>query len=148
MKWFKESEFQGFYDKIDKEFLEKIDALREVTGFTMIVSPANGAVGRSDSVSSWHNYRLHGAIYATDFFVSNKGKNLTKREILLFKTLAIAVGLKGIGLYPYWRGPVGTGFHLDNRTKLTNKVGRSHDSWGRLKDNSYVTFDEALKHIK
>lgn len=149
MKWFTEAEFQRQFDLIDPEFLLKIDKLRGLSGFKMIVSPASGAVGRNDLVSSWHNYRIHGRIYATDFYVSYKGKKLTKEQVLEFKQLAIEVGLKGIGLYPYWTGRVGTGFHLDNRQTLTNKIGRSYDSWGRLvKKNDYVSFEEALKHIK
>lgn len=150
MKHFKPQEFREFYNLMNAETLMKFDELRELSGFKMIVSPADGAIGR-ETGAGWHNFKKHGEIYACDFFVSCDNKPLSQMQALHFRDCAVSAGLRGIGLYPHWTGPVGTGFHIDNRSYLTNRFGRKYDQWGALyqkidgkRKQVYTSFEKAL----
>ena len=149
LKHFKSAEFRNYWHLMNRGFLVMCDNIREQSGFKMIVSPNPESLGRT-SGGGWHNYIVHKEVFAADFFVSFDGKPLNQTQALYFRQCALDCGIKGIGLYPHWVGPVGTGFHLDGRTVLTNKVGRDYDAWGRITKNGKivdVSFKQALEYL-
>ena len=94
MKHFTKAEFQGWFDVMDKELLEKLDELREKLGSPISISPAEGAVGRrlGPDRRSYHNLDYHGVVKAVDVMPATDNIQRAFR-------LAKAVGFCGIGIY-------------------------------------------------
>lgn len=111
-KYFKETEFQGWYDLLDKNLLPMLDAFREKWGKPVRISPAPGAVGRraSKTEKSLHNVNLWGKVRAVDILPTGMK---TKEDFKKAFDIAKEVGFTGIGVYPDWVPQ--PGLHVDNR---------------------------------
>jgi len=125
MKYFKASEFHGWYDRMNKGLLTGLDALRELWGKPIYTSNDLAAAGRSKGKAdtSQHNFDRYGQVNAID--VKPSGIE-TAEDARRFFDLAVACGFTGIGFYPDWNQP---GFHLDVRCS-ENEMHIA--SWGRL----------------
>jgi hypothetical protein len=114
--YFSDAELFGHKKDFDPDLLDRINVLREEWGKPIVVSPLKGAVIRWDNSGSYHNINKWGKVRAIDFFPqSRKGPGGIKSvdEAIEFILLARAVGLTGIGVYPYFTPSYG--FHVDNR---------------------------------
>lgn len=131
LEYFKEEEFAPWQDDMDLELLKVLDRFRGYIGVPVIISPANGALGRRLPLSrkSFHNVNLHGRVMAADIFVD--------ADYPVILECAIRAGARGIGFYPDWNPS--NGVHLD--------VGNRDGRWsaftvdGRQK---YYSIDYAL----
>lgn len=110
MKYFKKSDFRGWYDKMDPELLEVMERFAESVGKKMFISPANGAIGRrlSPPNKSFHNVSHWGMVKAIDIMIEGLETGDDYRRVF---EAAKEAGALGIGVYPDWR-PV-SGVHLD-----------------------------------
>lgn len=118
-KYFKPEEFRGWYDKMNKELILKLNYLRHLWGKPIVISPVNGAIGRHAGNSrSRHNIDYYGEVKAIDIFP--QGIEYDKKKALDFYLLAKKVGFGGIGVYPHWKPSIG--FHLDIRDNFVDWV--------------------------
>lgn len=128
MKYFTENEFRGWYDKIDPDLLKMIDDFREKWGASVTVSPAPGAIGRTNG-NGFHNYIKHGSIKAIDLFPKGMdGPDDYRRAV----ECATEAGALGIGVYPDWRPTPGV--HLDIGVRPGRAVGNPA-TWSAFKIN-------------
>ena len=135
MRYFKEEEFNGWYDQLHPELKTKLDEFRRLINRPVLISKAEGAVGRKDDSNSRHNVNKWGSVMAVDIFPKNIK---TVEDCNFIYDKAVEAGFKGIGLYPYWRQ--GIGFHLDIRNQ--DRVSR----WALIK-GGYVSYLSGLKEI-
>lgn len=117
MKYFKESEFGAFWDLMDPELLPVMDTFRECWGAPVIISPAKGAIGRTDG-TSFHNYKRHGMVKAVDLMP--RGMNTAEDRKRAFDC-AVQAGATGIGIYPDWKP--NQGIHIDVGVRSGRGVG-------------------------
>lgn len=109
--YFQPNEFQGWYDRLDKLLLPKLNAFRREWGAPVRISPASGAVGRNiGSSSSQHNFDRWGEVRAVDIMPT--GENTVENRRRAFE-IAKRVGFTGIGVYPKWSPQ--WGLHVDVR---------------------------------
>ncbi|GAA6154483.1 hypothetical protein [Pseudoteredinibacter isoporae] len=101
LKYFKPSEFGVWYPLMSNDLLLKLDKFREAWGGPVIVSSADGAVGRRDDHSrSQHNVNVWGEVRAVDIFPKVGGRYIeTSEELERAFDIAKAVGFSGIGVY-------------------------------------------------
>ena len=102
LRYFNESEFGGWFDKMSPELLKKLDEFRHQWGFPVQVSPHHDAVGREHPTStSQHNIMKWGEVRAIDIFPKNStGAYInTVAERKRAYDIARSVGFTGIGLY-------------------------------------------------
>ena len=135
MQYFKEEEFNGWYDQLHPELKIALDKLRELIKRPIFISQAEGAVGRKDDSNSYHNINKHGYVMAVDIFPTYVK---TKDDCTFIYDKAVEAGFKGIGLYPFWRQ--GIGFHVDIRKR--DRVSR----WSLIK-GGYVSWLSGLNEI-
>lgn len=109
MKYFKPSEFQGFFPRLHPDLVLYLDLFREAWGAPVSVSPAVGAVGRTTG-SGYHNYVLHGCVMAVDVMPDFSDGRTLKEAYYCAKGLE---KFSGIGAYPDWKPR--PGLHLDVR---------------------------------
>lgn len=126
-RYFKPDEFQGFYDQLDPVLLDTLDRFRHLHGDQVVISPAEGAVGRYDDSDSQHNINRWGEVRAVDVFPLRNGRGLNQAEMQEAYLVARDAGFTGIGVYldtkPY---PM---MHLDVRHD--RQVG-SPATWSRI----------------
>lgn len=106
----------------------------------MRISPANGAIGRTDG-DSFHNYAKHGKVKAIDLMPVGMR---TKADFARAVKCATDAGATGIGIYPDW-APV-PGIHLDVGSRKGRSVGKPA-TWGGVKRKGvqvYVGLKEVL----
>jgi len=125
--WFTPKEFGIWYPYMDKNLLEKLEALRAGWKNPILISPAIGALGRVASIDNATERSMHmvwqGKVRAADIFPTimdttyNKMRPLTKAEQIKFYNLAKSIGFTGIGVYPdwYYNKITWCGFHVDVR---------------------------------
>lgn len=127
LKHFGAAEFGPYWPLMNRDQLLRLDRFRELLGYPVMISPAPGAIGRptigsdgqaeeGDAEKSWHNYLLHGEIYATDVMPLPPG-GATATERRRWVAAARQAGFTGIGVYPDWKPR--PGLHLDSRTDRT-----------------------------
>lgn len=147
LKHFSTSEFKGQASYLSIELLLKLDTIRDVSGYNIMISPAPGGIIRHQgkAATSQHNIDKWGEGRAIDImpYVKKFGKKraLTLVEAQDFVTLAKKLGFRGIGVYPTWK-PF-PGFHLDVR--LVSEFGIIH-TWSRIPVNErpiYLGIDVA-----
>jgi hypothetical protein len=102
LKHFAPSEFGIWYPLMSNDLLIKLDKFRELMGSPVIVTSANGGIGRHDSETgtSQHNVDAWGEVRAVDVFPTINGEYITtasQRSIVL--KYAKLAGFTGIGLY-------------------------------------------------
>lgn len=108
-RFFAPHEFGAWADMMHPALLFALDVLRDALNAPVVISPANGALGRRMGMStSLHNVQFHGQVYAADVLLpSSCGVDHGfdgARALRLFS---------GIGVYPFWRPRAG--LHLDVR---------------------------------
>ncbi len=102
---------------MDPDLLVVMDEFRKLWGAPVIISPARGAIGRTDG-TSFHNYARHGKVKAIDLMPRGM---LTATDRVRAFASAKAAGATGIGLYPDWRPS--QGIHIDVGVRTGKGVG-------------------------
>ena len=108
-RWFARDEFGAWADMMHPALLFALDVLRDELNAPVVISPANGSLGRRmGKATSLHNVELHGMVYAADVLLPvscgiDWGFDAA-RSLRLFS---------GIGVYPFWKPRAG--LHLDVR---------------------------------
>lgn len=122
LKYFSRYEFGKWADKMNPVLLKKIDMLRDSWGAPIMISPADGALGRiinpgEIGYDSQHNYIKYGQVNAGDFMfvkkINGEPVPLNVHERKRVYSLAREIGFHGIGIYPDSK-PY-TMFHFDMR---------------------------------
>ena len=108
-RWFSAREFGTWVNRIHPALLFALDALRDMLGSCLVISPAAGSLGRRLGGSkSLHNVDVFGMVYAADVLLPlawGVGEGFeAARDLRLFS---------GIGVYPFWKPR--PGLHLDVR---------------------------------
>ena len=108
-RWFSAREFGTWVNSIHPALLFALDALRDMLGSCLVISPAAGSLGRRLGGSkSLHNVDVFGMVYAADVLLPlawGVGEGFeAARDLRLFS---------GIGVYPFWKPR--PGLHLDVR---------------------------------
>jgi hypothetical protein len=117
------------------ELLVRSDVFRELLGYPVIASPAEGAIGRHAREStSGHNIDRYLEVQATDFM-----PEIIEPEKWIWA--AKKAGFRGIGIYPHWKPK--PGIHLDVKEGPFRTWGAIRPD--RSKPQVYVSLDEALK---
>lgn len=143
MKYFQESEFQGWFDKMDPFLLFGIDYFREYWGAPVSVSPVDGAVGRHLGTHnrSGHNIDVWGKVMAIDLFPQGMK---TGQDFKRAFDCAVKAGLLGFGVYPDWKPSPGV--HLDMVPRAGRGVGNP-GRWSAFKidgKQTYFPIDKAF----
>jgi len=139
MRYFISQEFRGWYWRMDSRLLALLDDFRDRLGEPVIVSPAQGALGRHLGMhsKSWHNVDVRGAVRAIDIMIPG----ITEMSYSVAQDLigiAQRVGFGGIGVYPDWH-PL-PGMHLDVRPQRNGIA----TTWARRRDGAYMSVEEAF----
>ena len=139
-RFFKEAEFRGHYLRMDPKLLQVMERFRVLWGAPVVISPAPGAIGRTDG-DSFHNYAKHKLVKAIDIMPTGMR---TKADFARALECAKQAGATGIGIYPDW-SPV-PGVHLDVGVRKGRKVGNPA-TWAGVKQDGvqiYVDIKEVL----
>ena len=130
-RWFARNEFGEWADMMHPGLLFALDVLRDALNAPVVISPANGALGRRmGKATSLHNVDLHGMVYAADVllplsFGVDRGFDAA-RELRLFS---------GIGVYPLWKPRAGLHLdvrHLSPRNPSKGAMPRTPATWGAV----------------
>lgn len=142
LKYFSPIEFGAWYPFMSNDLLQKLDAFRAAWGYPVVISSADGAIGRKESAeeTSQHNFTRWGEVRAIDIFPQvGGGKYITtaaqRRRAL---DVARSVGFTGIGLY--------TDTARGNMLHVDVRVDRSPGSpalWSRV-NGSYGSISDVL----
>lgn len=141
MKYFKQAEFREFWTLMDPRLLIVMDEFRELWDGLVIISPATGAIGRSDGEKSFHNYKIHGTVKAVDLMpkgMTNKGHFAHAVDC------ATRAGALGVGIYPDWMPQ--PGIHIDIGVRTGHSRGKPA-TWAGVKRNGkqvYIGLSEVL----
>jgi len=145
LRYFIEEEFRGWYEQINPILLKLLDIYRMHLHKRIIISPAEGAIGRNDNSESQHNINKWGKVNAIDIMpVNENGVGLSIPQLKQAFILARSLGFTGIGVYPDWK-PY-PGLHLDVRE---DKVIGKPAAWAGINKNNkqiYVTINEIFKN--
>lgn len=108
LRYFVASEFGDWWPLMSTELLQKLDEFRHRLGVPVMISPADGALGRylGPTSLSQHNVDMWGEVRAADVMFSGV-------DLETAYQVAKDVGFTGIGAYPDWN-PY-PGLHLDVR---------------------------------
>lgn len=141
--YFKPAEFGEWWPLMNHDLLVKLDAFRGAWGYPVMVSPAEGGLGRRDGPegASMHNVERWGEVRAVDVFL----KVPIRTDCFAFirraddrrraHELARQVGFKGIGLYT--DTSPGNMLHVDNRD------GDHIATWSRI-DGKYQSIQKVI----
>ncbi|WNZ54164.1 hypothetical protein QT397_14810 [Microbulbifer sp. MKSA007] len=138
---FSEGEFGVWYPLMSADLLLKLDRYREAWGGRVVISKADGGIGRKDETHSQHNVLRWGEVRAVDVFpqiqdVHGNWQYLsTTEELERAYQVARDTGFTGIGLYTDTEP--GYMVHLDNRP------GDDIATWSRIA-GEYRGISEAL----
>ncbi|WP_445354179.1 hypothetical protein ACJJI5_12380 [Microbulbifer sp. EKSA008] len=134
LKYFKPSEFGVWYPFMSAELLLRIDSFREKWGAPVVISDADGALGRHDGEdgTSQHNIDKWGEVRAVDFFpMTASGRYInTPKQLARAYQVAVAVGFTGVGVYTDTQ----PGFMLHGDVR---PIDNGHASWSRINGNYY-----------
>lgn len=144
LKHFSPAEFGPWYPLLNAELLTRLDALRELWGHPIKVSPVAGAIGRHGGAGdeSQHNVDKWGEVRAIDL-LPMEANRLGKLEYLttldqrrrLFAA-ARAAGFTGIGIYTDTMP--GNLLHVDVRPSAGHIA-----TWSRV-HGAYLGIDQVL----
>lgn len=147
LKHFAPSEFGIWWPLMSADLLQRLDALRERRGTPIIISKANGALGRDDAPDdgSQHNVLKWGEVRAVDFFATVPADNERGWDYIrsaydraqLYNDMK-AVGFTGIGLYT--DTVPGNMAHGDVRT---DRTADNPAKWARV-GGKYTGINEAI----
>lgn len=143
MRYFKPAEFGRWWPDMSPELLEKLDEFRHQWGGPVVISPAEGGIGRNlgHNSRSQHNIDLWGEVRAVDVFpqVPDGAGGYRYMDSRADRErayrVARAAGFTGIGLYTDTRP--GNMVHLDVRPKT------SVATWSRV-DGNYLDLGAVL----
>lgn len=142
LQYFKQEEFKGWWDQMSPALLRNLDQLRDNWGRPIIISPAKGAIGRTDTSTGQHNFYKWGEVRAVDVLPIG----ITHQsDVAKFRSLAEDACFTGIGFYPHWKPR--PGFHLDVRVPVEEKYVAQ---WGGIRTEGgqqYVSFERAVREI-
>tara|TARA_R110000737_G_C14623309_1_gene493983 strand:- start:749 stop:1231 length:483 start_codon:yes stop_codon:yes gene_type:complete len=111
LKYFNRTEFGIWWPLMDSDVLVKLDAFRREWGMPVMVSPAEGGIGRESATSgSMHNVLKWGKVRAVDVFPQGMNSYVDRRRAY---QIAKKVGFTGIGVYTDTKPS--NMLHLDNR---------------------------------
>lgn len=110
LRYFAPDEFRNWWGQMSPRLLVLLDVLRYSWGQPIIVSPAEGALGRHDAGESQHNIDQWGEVRAADVMPDGIGRASQVRQCV---EDARVLGFTGIGVYPHWSPS--PGLHLDVR---------------------------------
>lgn len=110
LKYFKPSEFGVWWPLINADLLRKADEFRDRWGAAVMISQAEGGIGREDDSGSQHNVLKWGEVRALDLMPKGMDTAYDRRRAV---NIAMAVGFTGIGIYPDWQPR--PGIHVDVR---------------------------------
>lgn len=124
LKHFKPAEFRIWAARMHPVFLLALDNIRDVSEIPIMISPAAGALGRTEgSKTSQHYIKGPKTILKVSdvmpYKVTESGSKqaVTLEEMMLLIDIAKELGMTGIGIYPRWK-PY-PGLHLDMREPKT-----------------------------
>lgn len=135
--FFEPSEFQGWWDQLNPELLDKLNRFRELWGMPVVVSSDPHAVGRHNGRGdvSQHNVDQWGEVRAVDVFPTVETRNgrawvktIAQRERAF--RLATEAGFTGIGIYT--DTAPGNMLHLDVRQ---DRAEGDPATWSRIAGN-------------
>lgn len=110
LTYFQPSEFGIWWPFMNADLLLRLDAFRERWGAPVMLSPAQGGLGRHDDSGSQHNVNLWGEVRASDIMPQGMISVADRQRAV---RIAREVGFTGIGVYPGW-APY-PGIHVDVR---------------------------------
>ena len=138
LKNFTPSEFGIWYPLMSTDLLRKLDRLRDELGAPIVISSAEGGIGREDDSGSQHNFSKWGEVRAIDYFPKTFDQRLNagrggyryRNSIVEMQEVydaAKKVGFTGIGVY------IDTvpGYMMHSDVRPTEKV------WVRTAANQY-----------
>lgn len=141
MKYFKPAEFKQYWELMDPILLEVMDEFRSLWGSPVIISPAHGAIGRTDG-NSFHNYARHKTVKAVDLMPSGMLTGTDRRRAF---DCALKAEATGIGIYPDWK-PM-AGIHIDVGARTGRSIGNPA-RWAGIKSPNggqiYVEIERAF----
>ena len=129
LRHFEPREFGLWWPWMDPRLLESLDEFRDRLGAPVMISPAQGALGRrlGEAGRSRHNVDRWKRVMAADVMLP-RGPDLTDPEQgRAVVELARQAGFGGIGLYPDWKPH--PGLHLDIRPL---KADGAPATWSRI----------------
>src|SRR5690625_5654583 len=98
LHYFSDSEFRGQKSKIDPRLLILLDTFRHVWGQPVAISAHPNAICR-DNGESYHNYKKHGRVYASDVLPLGSERY---EDAVRAAAGARTVGFTGRAVYPYY----------------------------------------------
>lgn len=127
---FSATEFREFADAMAQEQLEMLEKFTIAYGRVVIVSPAQGSLGRraGPEEMSGHNIDKWGKVFATDLFP----QKLAGADFSRVLKMALQAGATGIGFYAdtFYGGRAAPMLHLDTRPDRTPQNPRL---WVRIR---------------
>jgi len=140
LRHFDPNEFGKWGPWMSERLLEALDEFRHALMAPVMISPADGSLGRfAGDSGSQHNIDKWDEVRAADVMAP-------RTDVLRAYEVARELGMfSGIGLYPHWR-PY-PGLHLDVRESATPE---GPALWGAIKNECgrqvYVPLDVAKRH--
>lgn len=145
LRYFMEEEFRGWFEQINPVLLKLLDIYRMHLHKRIIISPVEGAIGRSDDSNSQHNIRRWGKVNAIDIMPINENRtSLSMPQLKQAFILAKNLGFTGIGVYPDWKPYAG--LHLDVRE---DRVIGDPATWAGINNDGkqvYITINEVFRN--
>lgn len=147
VRYFQPSEFRGWWDVLDPVLLRCLDLFRHILNSPVMISPAEGAIGRrlGSRSKSQHNVDRWGQVRAIDVIPQVGGRYLRDQQAARMAVeIAKRCGFTGIGYYPHWKPE--PGLHLDVRRDRTVD---DPALWGALRDGPtqrYVSIEQAFSN--
>jgi len=170
IRYFKPEEFErrtardaplvNWWQFLDPDVVYALDKLRHTYGNPIIISPADGTIGRVGKENFYSDHycdvdsdppRLVRALDVMPIVITqNEARaGLAREQAFRISLAAIGAGFNAIGLYPHWK-PY-PGFHLGIR-RGTVTMPASTSLWGNVKtkiaqditSSEYVTASDAL----
>ena len=133
LQYFQPSEFGVWWPMMDDRLLILLDRFRERLGRPVMISPAEGSLGRLTGSRTSMHYAGGGVVRAADVMLP-EGPDLQTAYLV-----AREVGFTGIGLYPFWK-PY-PGLHLDVRP---DRTAGNPATWSRTASGEYVGIERAF----
>ncbi|WP_428398401.1 hypothetical protein [Marinobacter salarius] len=137
LRYFQPSEFGPWWPMMNRELLFKLDEFRHRWGAPVIISPANGSLGRHQGGGgeSQHNVDAWGEVRAVDVFPKVNGRYMTRAaDRRRAYEIAREVGFTGVGLYTDTQP--GNMLHVDvrngNRVATWSRVGGDYLDIGQV----------------
>jgi len=140
---FTASEFGVWYPLMNADLLTKLDLFRKLWGAPVVISSAEGGIGRHDGEdgTSQHNVDRLGEVRAIDVFpkvqtASGYRYIETGEELKRAYQIALEVGFEGIGVYTDTQP--GHMLHVDTRIDEDEKINK----WSRI-NKTYLPVESA-----